>query len=252
MASGYSRRSTGAGFSSLPRGHSRGRGRGGRGGRGGGRPFHGGGSRFGGNTVVFGFNSLQKLREADPDDIVLDLASERCLPAFRELLKKTDMGDEMIELTLHVLARACDSNSPEYFNKLLVELPRSLFVMINLKGYIARMCMRRNTRSDAQLFIENTVKLFGEILKRIPDAFASLPLGDLEQTVDFLKATGQIGPEVTQSAEQLKAIKKESLEKEIRRREREQQRMRSRRSGMSVETLLGGFYIQGVSKNANH
>ena len=224
MASGYNRS-----FSSQSRGYARGRGRGG---RGRGRQNFYGGNRSGGNRVVFGFNALQKLREEEPDNIVLDLASEKCLPAFKELLSKTDMRDEMIELTLHVLARACDSNSPEYFNKLLVELPRSLFVMISLKSYMTRLCMGRNSRSNPQLFIQSTVKLFSEILKRIPNAFESLPLGDLEQAVDMLAARRQVESGVIQSVEQLKVIKKESVEKEIRKRELENQRMRSRHSGL--------------------
>ena len=224
MASGYNRS-----FSSQSRGYARGRGRGG---RGRGRQNFYGGNRSGGNRVVFGFNALQKLREEEPDNIVLDLASEKCLPAFKELLSKTDMRDEMIELTLHVLARACDSNSPEYFNKLLVELPRSLFVMISLKGYMTRLCMGRNSRSNPQLFIQSTVKLFSEILKRIPSAFESLPLGDLEQAVDMLAARRKVESGVIQSVEQLKVIKKESVEKEIRKRELENQRMRSRHSGL--------------------
>jgi hypothetical protein len=141
------------------------------------------------------------------------------------------MSDEMIELVLEVLARACDSNSPEYFNKLLVELPKSLFVMISLKGYITRLCMGR--KSNPQLFIERTVKLFTNILNRIPSAFVSLPLGDLELAVDKLARTRQVNAVVIQSVEQLKVINQESLEKEIRKRELEnQRRTRSRNAGL--------------------
>ena len=223
---GYNRCTTG--FPRQSRGYARGGG-----GRGRGRRNFYGGDRSGhsGGNVRFGFNSLQKLRESDSDDIVLDLASERCLPAFRELLGKTDMSDEMIELVLEVLARACDSNSPEYFNKLLVELPKSLFVMISLKGYITRLCMGR--KSNPQLFIERTVKLFTNILNRIPSAFVSLPLGDLELAVDKLARTRQVNAVVIQSVEQLKVINQESLEKEIRKRELEnQRRTRSRNAGL--------------------
>jgi hypothetical protein len=219
MASGYNRRTVGDSASHQPRGHARGA-RGRRRGR----------RRTGGN-VNFGFKSFEKLSKAEPDDIVLDLASERCLPAFRTLLAKTDMSDEMIELVVDVLARACDSNSPEYFNKLLIELPRSLFVILSLKGYLTRMCVRRN--ANPQLFIERTVKLFTEILKKIPSAFDSLPLGDLEQAVDVLAGIDQISPDVVQNVEQLKVIKKESLEKEMRKMEFEnQRRTRSRNPGL--------------------
>ena len=219
MASGYNRRTFGDSASHQPRGHARG-GRGRRRGR-----------QKTGGSVNFGFKSLEKLRKAEPDDIVLDLASQRCLPAFRTLLAKTDMSDEMIELVVDVLARACDSNSPEYFNKLLIELPRSLFVILSLKGYLTRMCVRRN--SNSQLFIERTVKLFTEILKKIPSAFDSLPLGDLEQSVDVLAGIDQISPDVVQNVEQLKVIKKESLEKEMHKGEFEnQRRTRSRNPGL--------------------
>ena len=229
MASGFNRRYTGDNFSSLPRSHGRGRGRGGRGrGR---QNFHGGQRQVG--NVTFGFGALQKLREVDPDDIVLDLASERCLPGFRELLAKTNMTDEMTELVLEVLARACDSNSPEYFNKLLVELPTSYYVMICLKGCITRLGRSAGFNSDPQLFLERTVKLFTIILQRIPNAYNSLPLGDLEQAVDRLARMRKIAPQVIQDIKQLEVIKQESMEKEIRKRELEiQKRSRSRNPGL--------------------
>ena len=218
MASGYTRRGHGS------RGWGRGRGGRGRGGR--------GGSRSGGK-VVFGFNALNKLREADPDDIVLDLASERCLPAFRTLVNNPNMTDDMTELVAEVLARACDSHSPEYFNKLLVELHKSLFVTLNLKRQITKLSIRGHSSVSSQLFIERTVKLFTEILKRIPSACDYLPLADLEQAVGMLAKLGQISTDVIQNVEQLKVIKQESLEKEIRKRELENQRnKRSRQPGL--------------------
>ena len=182
-----------------------------------------GGRQTGGN-VRFGFGSLRKLLEKDPDDIVLDLASERCLPAFRSLVAKTDMSDEMIELVLEVLARACACNSPEYFNKLLIELPRSLYVILSLKGYITRLCGQGNRNGNVQLFIERTIKLFTEILRKIPSAFDSLPLGDLEKVVQVLAASGKINDDVINNVEQLKVIEQESLEKEMHKRDLEKQR----------------------------
>ncbi|XP_028413342.1 NFX1-type zinc finger-containing protein 1-like [Dendronephthya gigantea] len=228
MASGYDRRGHGS------RGRRRGgSGRGGRGRGGRGRPFNGGG-RSGGN-VVFGFNALNKLREADPDDIVLDLASERCLPAFRTLVNNPDMTDDMTELVVNVLARACDSNSPEYCNKLLVELHKSLFVMLTLKRHITKLGLRGDPNASSQLFIENTVRLFTEVLKRIPSSCDYLPLADLELAVVKLSKTGQIGADVIQNVEQFNAIKQESLEKEIRKRELEEQRQkRSRQPGVEA------------------
>ena len=216
MASGYNPR------------QQRGRGRG-KGGRGKGRR---------GGTVRFGFNSLEKLSKTEPDNIVLDLASDRCLPAFRELMGRTDMTDEMIELVVNVLARACDSNSPQYFNKLLLEIPKSLFVILVLKGYISRLYGKLLSNYNFQPFIERTVTLFTEILKKIPRAFESLPLGDLEQVVDVLATTNKISPEVVQSVEQLKIIKKESLEIDMRKREIEKQRKtRSRKPGLRLISL---------------
>ena len=218
MASGYNRRGYGS------RGWGRGRGGRGRGGRGGGRS---------GGNVVFGFNALSKLREADPDDIVLDLASERCLPAFQTLLNNPNMTDDMTELVANVLARACDSNSPEYFNKLLVELHKSLFVMLTLKRHITKLGIRGHSNANSRLFIEHIVRLFTEILKRIPSSCDYLPLADLEQAVGMLARMGQISSNVIQDFEQLKVIKQESLEKDIRKRELENQRqMRSRHPGL--------------------
>ena len=237
MASGSNGRTTEKSFSPQPRGYGRGRGRGRRS-RGRGKQNMHGGQRPSG-SVNFGFGALKKLREVEPDDVVLDLASERCLPAFRQLLMKTDMSDEMIELVLEVLARACDSNSPEYFNKLLVELPRSLFVMINIKGYITRLCAQGQSNTDPQLFLERTVKLFTEILQKIPYAYDSLPLGDLEQAVNILAGIKKVSPNVIQKVEQLKRIKKETIEKEIRRRKRESQnRTRSRNPGLRFSIYL--------------
>ena len=183
-------------------------------------------------TVILGFNALQKLREKDPDDIVLDLASDKCLPAFQVLLGRTDLSQDMVELVMEVLARSCDSNSPQYFNKLVVEIPKSLFVILNLKTYITRMCMQRNITGNSKLFLQRTVRLFSEILKRIPSSFESLPLGDLEQTVNLLAARGQIDAEIIQNVEQLRIIKEESLEKERRKEELEvQRRNRGRNPG---------------------
>ena len=179
--------------------------------------------------VKFSLKSLEELSKTEPDNIVLDLGSDRCLPAFRELLGRTDMKDEMIELVVNVLARACDSNSPEYFNKLLLELPKSLFVILVLKGFISRLYGRLQSNYNFQPFIERTVKLFTEILKKIPRAFESLPLGDLEQVVDILATTKKISPEVIQSLEQLKVIKKESLEIDMRKREIENNQKTQRR-----------------------
>ena len=231
MASGFNRRTTGNSFSLQPRGYGRGKGRGG---RGGGRQNLHGGQRPSG-IVKFGFGALQKLREVEPDDIVLDLASERCLPAFRELLTNTNMSPEMIELVLEVLARACDSNSPEYFNKLLVELPKSLFVMLSLKGHITLLGRGAvaSLNSDPQLFLERSVKLFTVILQRIPSAYKSLPLEDLEQAANRLARMRKIAPHVLQNIKQLEVIKQESIEKEIRKRELEiQNRSRSRNPGL--------------------
>ncbi len=231
MASGYNPRGTAEAESSRqPRGRRRG-------GRGRGRR-----RQTGGNVVNFGFKSLEKLRETAPDNIVLDLASERCLPAFKALLMKTDMSDEMIVLVVDVLARACDSNSPKYFNKLLIELPTSLFVILSLKRYLTRLCGPLHSNANLQMFIERTVKLFTEILKKIPSSFDSLPLGDLEQAVYVLATGNQIRPDVVQSVEQLKVIKKDSLEKEMRKREVENQRKkRSRKPGLrsiKLNTLI--------------
>ena len=214
------------------RGRTRPRGRGmGKRGRGRGRQASG--------KVNFGFNSLSDLSKREPDNIVLDLASERCLPAFRELLKKTDMEDNMIELVVEVLARACDSNSPEYFNKLLLELPTSMFVILTLKGYLSRLYGKLSSNYDFQPFIERTVKLFTVILKKIPKAFESLPLGDLEQIVDVLVTMDKISADVMQSAEQLKVIRKESLEMDLRKREIENQRKtRSRKRGLYLQSLF--------------
>ena len=231
MASGFNQRTIENSFLPQPRGYGRDRRRGGRGrGR---QNFHGGQRPSG--MVKFGFGALQKLRDAEPDDIVLDLASERCLPAFRELLTNTNMSPEMIELVLEVLARACDCNSPECFNKLLVELPRSLFVMLNLKGYITLLGRDavRSLNSDPQLFLERSVKLFTVILKRIPSAYNSLPLEDLEQAANRLARMKNIASHVIQNIEQLEVIKQESIEKEIRKRELEiQNRSRSRNPGL--------------------
>lgn len=193
------------------------------------RPYHGG-NRSGGGTVILGFNALQKLREKDPDDIVLDMASERCLPASTALLGRTDLSPDMVELVVEVLAKSCDSNSPQYFNKLLVEIPKSMFIILHLKTHITRLYMHRNHSKDPQLFLERTIKLFSEILKRIPSAFESLPLGDLDQAIALLAASGQISGELKQDAEQLKVIKEESLEKERRKMELEKQREERRRN----------------------
>ena len=56
-------------------------------------------------------------------------------------------------------------------------------------------------------------------------------LGDLEQSVDVLAGIDQISPDVVQNVEQLKVIKKESLEKEMRKGEN-QRRTRSRNPGL--------------------
>lgn len=194
------------------------------------RPYRGGSSRgnFRGRgrarssgNVILGFNALQKLRGKDPDDIVLDLASERCIPAFKALLNKTEYSKDMVELVMEVLASSCDSNSPEYFNKLLTEIPRSLFIVLHLKSYITRLYMQRNFTTNPQLFVERTVRLFSEILKRIPSAFETLPLGDLELAAVTLKARGLIDDVVIREVEQLKVIKEESLEKQRRKEELE-------------------------------
>ena len=196
------------------------------------RRKRGGGSKGGwqkGANVHFGFGSLRKLQEKDPDDIVLDLASERCLPAFQALLAKTDMSDEMIELVLEVLVKACACNSPEYFNKLLIELPSSIYVVLCLKRYITRLCGQGDRNGNVQLFIERTIKLFTEILKKIPSACESLPFLGLEKAVRVLAASGKINNDVIENVKQLKVIEQESLEKEMRKRDLiKQQKTRSR------------------------
>ena len=200
------------------------------------RPYHGG-NRPGGGTIILGFNALQKLREKDPDDIVLDMASERCLPASKALLGRTDLSPDMIELVVEVLAKSFDSNSPQCFNKLLVEIPKSMFVILHLKTHITRLCAHGNYSENPQLFLERTVKLFSEILKKIPNAFDTLPLGDLDQAVAVLAASGQISGELKRDAEQLKVIKEESLEKEKRKIELEKQRQERRRNPGKLEYI---------------
>ena len=222
--------------SGRPGGGFRGRGRGGaRGGwRGGGRGGRGGGGSSGSHRPVkLGFKALQDLDTKSPDEIILDLTSNRCFPATESLLmEQTSMREDCIVLIVSILSKACDCSSKEYLLKLLNLLPNSTFFNYNLRPHLNRLSASRMSPSDIAVFLRNVVKIMNELLRRYPNSYADLPLPDLYCSVTMLSKAGQLEDDaLVNNVEELMTLKSEKAEELKKKEEEKQHRRRPRRDG---------------------
>ena len=190
------------------------RGRGGHTGRGG-HGWQGGRGEKGAaherKPVRLGFMALQEALKEEPDKIALDFGSQRCLPAFHDLVDSREMKPDMVKLLLKVLAKVCECRSKEYLYYLLSEVNDSIFLLKHVKAYLCRMTLGNSPSDDFVKIIANATTLFHTLLRSIPSSSESLPIVDLLITVKKLQERGlQFDSDVLGEIKKLSVIQEES------------------------------------------
>ena len=85
----------------------------------------------------------------ETNELVIDMTSDRCLPATESLLSQPEMSDEMVVLVFRVFARACECDAIACsLQKLLSKLPKSVYLNRHLSNYLNRMA--DSSRLDSQ------------------------------------------------------------------------------------------------------
>lgn len=171
--------------------------------------------------------------EKDPDELVLDMTSERCMPATEALLEQMEMRDDLVVLVFRVLARACECGTTlSGLQKLLSALPRSIYLNLHLSAYINRLpSSSRKYGYDLEVELKAMVKLLAGVLRRLPSSFADLPIVQLSFATSALMACGKIdSSEIQSSVEELSKLKDEMAEK-VNKQAEEGRRPRRRNAG---------------------
>lgn len=164
----------------------------------------------------FGLQSLQAILKKSPDEMVLDMTSERRLTATDALLKKRDMNDELIVQLLKVLARACDCETAHArLTKLLSILPTSIYFSNHLSNYIIRLENFNQLESkERENELKYMIKIFSELIKKQPSCYPNLPLAQLSYTTKSLIAKDVLcDQDIETAVENLMALKDEVAEK---------------------------------------
>lgn len=162
----------------------------------------------------FGFRNLQSMAEKDPDTLVLDMTSDKCLPALENLVSDFSMDDRKVVVVLRVFVRACECSTTEgSLLKLLNHLPRSTYMIMHLSNYINRMTAIDDVEEREDQF-RMLLKLFNELLDRLPSSYADLPIAQLYVVTTILNSKGQLCDEgILSEVERLYALKEEMTEK---------------------------------------
>lgn len=164
----------------------------------------------------FGLHSLQTILEKSPDEMVLDMTSERRLPATEALLKQRNMNDEVIVQLLKVLTHACHCETAHArLSKLLSLLPTSIYFRLHLSNYIGRLANVSHLESrHKENELKHMIKIFSELLKKQPNSYPNLPLPQLWHTIKSLADKDFLYDQNIQTAaEELMALKDEMAEK---------------------------------------
>jgi hypothetical protein len=176
--------------------------------------------------------------EKDPDELVLDMTSERCLPATENLLGRLEMTDDLVVLVFKVLARACDCGTTRSgLQKLLSTVPQSTYLSLHLSSYINRLNLSRKDDYELENEIKSMIKLFSEVLRKLPSSFPHLPLPQLSIATSTFVSCGRLGnSEIHSSIEGLMALKDEMAEKVKKETEETSRRPRRRNPGEEGKT----------------
>ncbi|XP_048585567.1 NFX1-type zinc finger-containing protein 1-like isoform X2 [Nematostella vectensis] len=133
--------------------------------------------------VVLGFNAVSNLLTKEPDDVVVDLTTERCFPAVKELLSSEGMETKMFFIVLKMLAHLCKTTSaPSGLTvKLLNFVLQSKFISHHLSSYLNAQCDENEINDNGLEALQNIAVLFSELLSRFPSSYAKLPIPALKE-----------------------------------------------------------------------
>jgi len=218
------------------RGGNRGGNRSGRGGRGG----HGDHARPAQKLEQFGFKNLKSMAEKDPDELVLDMTSDKCFPATENLVNDLYMDDGKVVVVLKVFANACDcTTATTWLIKLLTTLPKSNFLSFHLSNYINRLPNLDDVDSiEREQQLTLMIKLCAELLRKFPSCFADLPFAQLYMTITSLNSTGKLlDQRILSEVEALGRLKdemSEKIKKESEEANRKPRRRNARTEGIRV------------------
>ncbi|EDO30690.1 predicted protein, partial [Nematostella vectensis] len=140
-----------------------------------------------------GYNALSRMLSVEPDNIVIDLTSERVTSATEELLEAKEMRDDLFLLVLKVLSRACKSAARSSLLILLNLVQKSRFLTVHLSAYLNSHWGKSHMEWEGVLeALQNTVVLFSEMLIRLPSCYVYLPIPSLQKCTSILVASGKI------------------------------------------------------------
>ncbi|XP_032225689.2 NFX1-type zinc finger-containing protein 1 isoform X1 [Nematostella vectensis] len=143
--------------------------------------------------VKLGYNALSQMLSVEPDNIVIDLTSERVTSATEELLEAKEMRDDLFLLVLKVLSRACKSAARSSLLRLLNLVQASRFLTVHLSAYLNSHWGKSHMEWEGVLeALQNTVVLFSEMLIRLPSCYVYLPIPSLQKCTSILVASGKI------------------------------------------------------------
>ena len=161
--------------------------------------------------IFIGFKQLREAMEKEPEQIAMDFGSQRCLPAFHNLVGSKEMNQEMVALFLKVLAKLCECRSKEYLFEILSALNDSMFLLKHVKAYFCRMALGSSASEEFSEVIADATTVFHTLLRKIPQSSDSLPIVDLLASVKKLKDSEfQFDSELLEKIEQLTSIQEES------------------------------------------
>ncbi|XP_028514737.1 uncharacterized protein LOC110238619 [Exaiptasia diaphana] len=180
----------------------------------GGGPSRGGPSRSNENLETLSFQNLQSMADKDPDALVQDITSEKCLPELENLVSDLRMDEKKVVVVLKVFARACECSTQRSLMKLLILLPKSPYISMHLSSYINRMTIMDLDVQEREDQFRIMIKLFITILTSSPSSYADLPIPHLYLVTSFLNKKGKLNDEKTLSEiKGLSSLKEEMTEK---------------------------------------
>lgn len=156
---------------------------------------------------------LKKLREMcskDPDTVVLELTSDRNMSNTEKLLSDDlPMEDTEVIAFLEVLARASECSTVlSSLNKLLSKLPKSKYMNLYLSNYINRLANEDMDFQERERQLRLMIRLFTEMLKKLPSSFADLPIPQLLFATMMLSADKNLLDEtILPAVEELNSLK---------------------------------------------
>ncbi|XP_013381835.1 NFX1-type zinc finger-containing protein 1-like [Lingula anatina] len=129
---------------------------------------------------LLGYRKLVEFQSKEPPELLSTLNHSKS--GFRELLSSDSLKPDWIQLVLALLTKACTcSSSPQLLIQLLNIVKDSKFLSVHLVMYIGQMGLESSVYRQEEFKepIKEMLKIFRELLIRLPQAAVATVLGPL-------------------------------------------------------------------------